>query len=172
MFVPPAAVPLPFAPPPPLAFQLPAALADKLPPLWLVILIAAAGLAIGLLLNAIFLRLAASLIVRETIPFGDACVTILLAGLANAALTFVLGLGAGFVVGAAGLPEILGLLASLLTLPAALAVLAWLISVRHDLPFGQAALVTLLMIVLEIAAGVLIGLAVAMIVVAAAALLG
>ncbi len=141
------------APLPPLAWQ-------RRPPAWDAAITPAAIAIVGVVLlvwyffNVIFLRLAAVMITRERFDFGAACVTVLLYHLAAGAITFVLGLGIGFVVGLAGGPLIAGPFINLILGPVVFFLSqSAIVSSQHDLSFGQAALITLMMFLLWIALG-------------------
>ncbi|QDT14021.1 hypothetical protein [Alienimonas californiensis] len=122
---------------------------------------AALAFAVSLLIQAVFLRLAASLVLKEEIPFGDALLTLFLSYVIAGAITFVIGLPVGFVAGLLDLPEGLGLAINLLGLPLTIGIQAAVIARRHDLSFGQALLIYLAMMVM----GFLIGLVIALVVI-------
>ncbi|MFH5803967.1 hypothetical protein [Alienimonas sp. DA493] len=174
MLAPPAAAaPVPLLAPPPLVWQRPVADPEQLAAalgagLAVFIVAGLIGLAIGTLIGAVFLRLAASWVVKKRIPFGDAFVTMLASTLAAAGITFVLGLGVGFIGGVADAPQSLGLILNVLALPIPFLIQAWVIGKRHDLSFRQALLVTLVTALL----GFVVGVVIALVLLAAALVLG
>lgn len=103
------------------------------------------GLLIGSLLGAVVLRIAATVVAKKEVAFGNAYLTVLLASLASIAV----GLFADviFRMGVAGEAE---RLTSLLLYPLGFLIQSWMIQWRVAIPFGRACLVSLVMVLIYI----------------------
>ncbi|MEC9374198.1 MAG: hypothetical protein VYC34_10160 [Planctomycetota bacterium] len=106
------------------------------------------GAAIGSLLAAIFLRIAARWMLKLDIPYGSAYVTMFLAYIAATVAGLIVAVPAGLLLGAAN-PDLFessagDALLLLLILPVGFLAQSAVIGRRLELPFGRACLLTLL----------------------------
>ena len=97
---------------------------------------------IGSLIGAIMLRAAAWWVEKMDVSFGDACVTVILAGITISILGFVVGLAVGAGMRSYGTVST----ASLLMYPMGFLILSGFVSARIQIPFGRACLVSLIML--------------------------
>jgi len=128
-------------------------LARHRPPLVALLIGMPIGLAIGSLIGAIFLRIAASWVLWEEVPFAEAYVTALLSYVINGLLGFGIGLIFGAITQAADSHHLI----SLLMLPIGFLVQSSVISSRLDTDYGSACLITLVMTLISFLVAVIIG---------------
>ena len=108
---------------------------------------------IGSLIGAVLLRAAASWVLGEDVPYGDAFLTMLVAGIINGAVGFT----AGFVYGAAtGTAEGVQIV-SLILVPVSFLIQAGVISSKLETDFGAACAVTFTMYVIVFVIAAIVG---------------
>ena len=93
------------------------------------------------LIGAIFLRLAASWIAKEDIPYGSAFGTVVIATILN----YAIGFAVGFLAAGAGATEESFPLIQLAMLPVGILIQSAVISARHAISFGKSLLISLVM---------------------------